>query len=138
MNPALLAVLALSVLASACGGTDSAPSNSNATTSYTGTWAGTATSPIAGTGNIRVTMAQTNVNLSGTWSATYANIQNNNSGTLSGSVTGVSITLVLLSSVPSSCPYNLTGTRSGNTITGTFATVNCSGSSSGPFSVTKQ
>lgn len=130
-----LTLVALVLLSSACGGNDTSPTSSN---SYTGTWVGTVSSPIAGTGTIRATMAESGPNLSGTWSATYPDISNNNSGTLTGSVTGVSISLVLRSSVPASCPYTLTGVRSGNTITGTFATFNCTGSSSGPFSVTKQ
>ena len=85
---------------------------------------------------VRVTVAQNGSSLTGTWSISAA-VQTN-SGSLSGSVTGSSLSITLTPSVPTSCPYQLTATVTGNTITGTYASFNCTVAVSGSLTVTRQ
>ena len=48
-----------------------------------------------------------------------------NSGTLSGTIAGSTLSLTLTPSDPRTCPFDLTATVSGNRITGTYAAFNC-------------
>lgn len=133
-----LLVLA-ALLGSACGTDTQAPSP---ITNLTGNWVGTVTSisrsQIVGVGTLRVTIAQSSGTLTGTWSASYQNPANNNSGQLVGAVMGISVNLNLQSSVPTACPFTATGTiNDPNHISGTYATTNCTVSDSGPFVMNK-
>jgi hypothetical protein len=136
----LLIVGLLLVTAAACGG--DSPSTPSAS-SLGGTWTGSVTSTsrlaIVGVGTVRATIAQNGGSLSGTWSTSYANPQNNNSGSLTGTVSGTAVSLTLSSSVPTSCPFTATAALSGSTaMSGTYATFNCTVSDSGPFAMSKQ
>jgi hypothetical protein len=44
----------------------------------------------------------------------------------------------LTPSVPTTCPFNLTATLSGTTMSGTYAAYNCTVAESGTFTATKQ
>jgi hypothetical protein len=107
------------------------------TPSVSGTWSGTITSnQVAGSGPARVTISQTDNNLSGSWSVTGPN--GPDSGSLTGSVDGSAVSMTLSPSVPTSCPYTATATVSGNSMTGTYAAFNCTLPVAGGITLTKQ
>jgi hypothetical protein len=87
---------------------------------------------------VRITFNQSGGPLTGTWSATFANGVLTNSGSLSGSMNGSDISAILTPTDPLTCPYNVTATRNGNTITGTYAAFNCTASVTGSVNVTKE
>ncbi len=128
---AIVSVLVLIGLTAGCSSSSpTAPSE----ISVAGNWSGTLSDSLAGTGRLAFTFAQSAAALSGTWSTTYSNPGYNNGGSLSGSVSGSSVTLTLTPSVPTYCPYNVTGTLSGSTLSGTYAAFNCTVAVSGTFS----
>ena len=126
-----LVLLSLCLVAAQCTDSPTSPS-----ASLTGTWTGTIQDSLVGAGTARVTLAQSGSSLSGTWSFTAG--ADTNSGSLSGSVTGSSLSAMLTPSVPTSCPFQVTATINGNTISGTYAAVNCTVPISGSLSLTRQ
>lgn len=131
MRNALLC-LALLVGLSACSSSTS-PADAN----VSGTWSGNSSNSF-GVGTFTATISQSSQTLSGTWSGVFNDSRLNNSGTLSGAKTGSSVQVTLLSSSPANCPYAFTGTLSTTTsITGTYATFNCTIPIGGSLTLTK-
>lgn len=129
------AVAVVSVLASACGHSSStAPSTPNTS----GTWTGTVNDGLMGQGTVRLTIAQTGPSIAGTWATTYANVTNNNGGSLTGTVNNATVTATLIPTLPTSCPFNATATLNGSAMSGTYAAFNCAVAVSGSISVSKQ
>jgi hypothetical protein len=60
-----------------------------------------------------------------------------NGGSLSGTVTGSSLSVTLSPSDPLTCPFQVTATVNGNRITGTYAAFNCTVALSGSISLTR-
>jgi hypothetical protein len=119
----------------ACGSNPSSPSSS----SIAGTWTGSINDSLVGPGSVRITFNQSGgPTLSGTWSASFANGALTNGGSFTGSMTGSNISAILTPNDPLECPYNLTATRTGNTMTGTYAAFNCTVAVSGSVTVTKE
>ena len=109
--------------------------------SFTGTWTGPIT--IAGTelppGTATVTITQTGSSLSGTWSTVYPTEPPlTTSGAFSGTANGMALQGTLSQSDLDLCSYTINATVSGTVMTGTFATVNCTGSESGTVMLTRQ
>ena len=129
---ALLLVIALAPLA-ACDSDDNpmAPSNP-----LTGTWTGTIDDNTGGMGTARVTLNQSGSTLTGTWATSLPG--SDNGGSLTGSVNGSALSIVLDTSDPTSCPFNLTATVNGNRMTGTYAAFNCSIVVTGSLDLTKE
>lgn len=127
-------VLLLGGLATACSDSPTSPG----ATSIVGNWAGTLSDNFAGTGTVAFTFAQSGSTLTGTWSTTYTNAGFNNGGSISGTISGSSVTAVLSPSVPTTCPFNVVGTRSGSSLSGTYAAFNCQVAVSGTFNATKK
>jgi hypothetical protein len=87
-----------------CGGSSlTAP-----TVSLTGTWAGTTMDPALGTGNIQMTISQSDSALSGTWSSTFSDAGPHWNGTLDGSVGTSNFSATLLNSPAPPCQYLVT------------------------------
>ena len=108
-------------------------------TSLSGTYVGTIQDSVVGAGTVRITLSQTGSTLSGTWQMTFANPNFTNSGSLSGTVSGQSITLTLTPSNPTTCPFNVTATMMGaNRFVGTYAAFNCGDTVAGSLDVTRQ
>ena len=125
----LALVMAFSV--SACG--------SPTEPSLSGTWRGTAQDNIGGSGTFEVTLAQTSSNISGTWLIAFpSNPALDNGGSLSGTISGSSLSATLSPSNPNGCPFNLTATVSGTVLSGTYASFNCVIAITGSFNATKQ
>ena len=108
-------------------------SNTSPSDLLTGTWNGTLFSVAEGPGTARVTFNQSGSSLSGTWLIVTASGQGG--GTLSGTVNGSAVSAVFEPSIPTACPYSVTGTVSGNRrrLTGTYATFLCTLSLTGTF-----
>src|ERR1700730_16605150 len=87
-----LVLVVLSLAATlACGSSPS--SSSPPTPSLTGTWVGTQTDSVVGTGNLQATLSQSGSTLSGTYTLSFPNPIFNSSGALSGTVNGSSVSL---------------------------------------------
>ena len=87
------------------------------------------------------TIAQSGTSLSGTWSTTFTNAGNNSatlSGTLTGSISGSSVSMSLVPSAPTSCTIPMTATVSGNSMSGTYVSANCSVPDSGSINLTEE
>ena len=126
---------ALAVLATACGSSDpAAPSAPN----VAGTWTGTVTDAVMGQGTVRLAISQTGSSLAGTWATTYANVTNNNGGSLTGTVSADNVTATLIPTTPTACPFNATATLNGRAMSGTYTAFNCAMAVSGSISVSRQ
>ena len=144
---ALVSIIVLGL--SACGGDNKSPTSPTPIPpppppppfSFTGTWTGPIT--IAGAelppGTATVTITQTGSSLSGTWSTVYPTEPPlTTSGAFSGTANGMALQGTLSPSDPDLCSYTINATVSGTVMTGTFATVNCTGSESGTVMLTRQ
>ncbi len=83
-----------------------------------------------------VDLAQSGSQLSGSWQISFSS--QSNSGSLQGVVSGNSVSARLLPSRVGACPYTLTATRSGNTLSGNYSAFNCTAALSGTLTGTKQ
>ena len=108
--------------------------------SFSGTWTGPITSNFPGIppGTATTTISQTGSSLSGTWATVYPDPTFNNSGSFSGTASGMSFSGTLSPSDPNACPYTINATVSENLMSGTYATFDCTFAVSGSISLTKQ
>lgn len=123
-----LVMVGVFCLIAGCGGNDTGPSN----LSLSGTWAGRAVSNMFGGINIQVSLTQSGSSLTGTW------VSDQNSGQLTGSVGGSSVSANLTSADPRQCPFTVTATVSGSSMSGTYAAYNCTVADGGTISLTKR
>ena len=107
--------------------------------SFSGTWTGPITSNFPGIppGTATATISQTGSSLSGTWATVYPDPTFNDSGSFSGTASGMSFSGTLSPSDPNACPYTINATVSENLMSGTYATFNCTFAVSGSISLTK-
>ena len=136
---ALRACLLASLLAVAgCGGAGS-PSAASISSNLSGTWKGTVQNG-AVIDSSTATFSQAGTTLNGTWSIFHIlSPATTDSGFLSGSVIGYTVTLTLTPTQPSACPYKVNATLAGSTfMSGTWTTTNCTANASGLMSLTKQ
>jgi hypothetical protein len=146
------------LFSAACSSSPTAPSQppfSVPSGPRTGSWIGTLGDPLNGQGQLSVTLADTPIAgesvLTGTWTATFPNAARNASGDISGSIaTAGGIRLFLTRRPPLTCgngapPPLAAGSffgdvlsLTGNTITGTYTYVDCTGSAPGTLTLTKQ
>jgi len=124
-----IACLFLLALTAGCGG--GSPSGPSAT-DFSGTWSGTATSNLAPSAPARITLTQSGNSLTGSWSAGV------NGGPLTGTVSGNYIAATVTPSDPTTCPFTMNATVSGNRMTGTYTTFNCTAGFSGTIEASKQ
>jgi hypothetical protein len=103
-----------------------------------GTWKGTVSDSQLGTGTVTATINQSNAVVTGTWAATYTNAANNNNGSLSGTVDGSNVSILLKPSAVNSCGIQLSATSDGKTMSGNYSTVQCTETVTGQISVTRQ
>jgi|CXWL01.1.fsa_nt_gi hypothetical protein len=122
-------------VASACGGsgtTPTSPSQPSSELSVGGTWSGSVTDSIGGSGTLRQVISQSGSALTGTWTGTYAS--GTSSGTTAGTVSGSNVSMTLTGTL---LQWNVTAVVNGNTMNGSF-TPRTAGASTGTFSLTKQ
>src|SRR5260370_37074163 len=136
-KPVLVLMGLLTLVVPGCG------TSVNSTASVAGTWVGTMTDSVLGTGKIYATISQSDSVLSGEWYSYYPNPINNFQGTLSGSVSGSSVAAMLTSNFPillrrepQDCDFNVTATVNGNQLSGTYASVFCNVAVTGSIHLT--
>jgi hypothetical protein len=125
-------VLVTALTLSACSGGGSSSSSVPATASPTtaptstptqtlsGNFAGSATDSIAGSGYVSFQINQSGSQASGYWGSAYPSWGFVNGGTLSGSISGTTLTAIATSQVTNGCSVNVTGTLASGTITGRY------------------
>jgi hypothetical protein len=141
--PTRLLAGAILLLSVSCGSTmPTAPTITN----IAGTWTGPLTDNSAGPGTVTLTVSQSGVSLSGTWTITYQNTALNsalsmiggNSGALSGSINGSTVAEVLTPTRAQACLYEVTATANGSSIAGTWVfNQGCLSPDGGNITVTK-
>lgn len=104
---------------------------------FAGNWAGVAQDNIAGTGVFRATLSQDRGTVTGTWFISFPLASFQNSGSVSGSANGASLSATLTPSNPTTCPFHLTANGTGTQMSGTYASFNCIGSVAGTFSASR-
>lgn len=136
----LAAVMAL--LVAACG-SSTAPSGVN----LAGTWYGSMTGLNAGQTVLQLVISQSGTTLSGTWTQTFPDINQNaletqfgaNSGTLSGVIDGTTVDMVLTPKAAQACYYPVSFVATISTMNGTWSfDATCLTQDSGTASLTKQ
>jgi hypothetical protein len=128
--------LALVSLPSCGSSTPTAP-----TVNLNGNYAGTASDSLFGSGTLQLTISQTGNNLSGTYSSNYPAAGASGGGAISGTVNnGQTVSATLQPSIPTACPYQLTGVIAGGgaNVSGTYASFNCTVGVTGTFNVNRQ
>jgi len=124
------------LVAAACGGNKtSIPENSG----LTGDWHGTTQDSLFGSGQMSFRVTQNGSNISGEWSMTFPNPQNNDAGDVSGSTSGASVQMTFAPASPNPCTTYVTGsvTSGGDQMTGTYNNGNCPSQESGTFTASK-
>lgn len=131
--------VALALVLAGCGGdSDRVGSPTRPPTfTFTGTWIGSAQDSAAGNGGIRATLSQSGNTVTGTWLIQFPAAGFQNSGSVSGTTAGSSMTVVLEPSDPRTCPYRLTASGAGNQMTGTYAAFDCTVSVAGSIIATR-
>jgi hypothetical protein len=108
-----------------------------APSSVAGTWTGSLVDALAGPATLQFTLSESGSSLTGTWSNKFPAAANPVTGTLTGTFSGSTITLILAIN-NSSCQQSVAGTVSGSTMTGTYADSNCGGGDGGTFTLQLQ
>lgn len=126
----------LSLLCAACG-TPASPSSSRP---LNGTWTGIMTAPSTslGSGAVRLNMIQDAAAVSGTWSVSFAAAGATDSGGMNGTLSGTAVSLTFRSTSSNTCPVALSGTLTGQTLTGSYSTFSCDQSAGGTFTLNRQ
>jgi hypothetical protein len=123
----------------ACGG--GANSNQVAPINLTGNWLGTTQDNLAGTGQLSFFLTQQGQSITGNWSVTYTNSPSfNDSGNVSGSVSGLTVQMTLAPASPNPCTTTATGTTNamGSHANGSYDNGSCPNHDTGTFTVDKQ
>lgn len=130
----ILAVILTLLTLVAC----SNPGGGGTTTfNYSGEWVGTVDDYAVGKGEAKVSMTQVGMDVFGNWVLTKDGVIMN-SGDATGVVNGDDVALELRPSDPTTCPYNVLVTRSGNTLSGTYTAFNCTVALGGSINLIKK
>jgi hypothetical protein len=114
-----IAVVSLLTLILGCG--NDRGGDGNFDSSLSGVYFGSIQDNVAGPGTLEIDITQSGSNYSGTFDATFDNPSFDNSGTISGTIDGNSITVFIDSADPTVCDFvGSGGRRSEDRITGTF------------------
>jgi hypothetical protein len=144
----LLVIVGFGLLSVACGSSPTSPTATSSSSTapapssiLSGRWTGTSEETVAPIqfatfGSVSLTVAQSGASLSGSYTITYADTRYNNSGSLSGTVSGTSISVTLSPSVPTYCQSRVTATHTSPSLTplyiqGTYVALNCTGAGGG-------
>ena len=129
----------LGLLFGMCGLLLSCGDDGNSEPDIAGLYSGTIQDSVAGPGTVTATIVQDGADLTGTWQSLFNNPNNNNGGNLTGTIHDTSIILVLETSNPNNCPYDVTAILvSPVEISGNYAAFNCSRAITGTLDVVRQ
>ena len=137
MNRLIPALVATTLFFAAACSTPSTPT-------VTGQWSGTIADSAAGSGTLQATIAQSGSQLTGTWTSAFANASNG--GTVSGNLSGSTVSLTLTPGNSPTCAISLTTTvlylspmlATQPVIAGPYASVNCGAAVTGSLTLTEQ
>ncbi len=152
--PHLLFAVTL-VTAGACGDSSrpTAPTPPPALGERTGTWVGTLTDRLNGTGSIRLLLEDRPVGsghsfVGGTWSASFPQAARNDAGTFGGAISGSVVSLLLTPTTPPVCgpgflsslagSFSLTLHAGSTSMAGSSSYITCNESADGRVELTKQ
>jgi len=124
----LVAALTLSACSGGGSSSSSVPATASPTTAPTstptqtlsGNFAGSTTDSVDGSGYVSLQINQSGSQASGYWGSVSPSSGFVNGGTLSGSISGETLTAVATSQVTNGCSVNVTGTLASGTITGKY------------------
>jgi len=123
---ALFAVVSLFAMPG-CSGLSALNPFSSSTGAFTGTWTGPVSSTFTA-GTLQLVLTQSSSQVTGTWTLTFSNASQNDSGTVSGTVNGSSVSANLQPGVSTACADTVSATLNGSTqMTGTIASGVCTG-----------
>jgi len=105
---------------------------------WSGTWNGTIQDSTSGPGTLTLTLTQTGSDVNGTGTLTITALQVLLTGTATGTVTDTQMNLTVAATLPFSCSLTVVGTRSGDTVTGTYQPAICPANVGGTFTLTRQ
>ena len=125
-------LVGLCLAAAQCDNAPSAPTHF-----LSGVWTGTLQSSISDRATARLLITDVGSSLTGSWSVDATSVTGANGGRLFGTVVGSSVLIGLTSNDPLTCSFDVTATITGNTLTGTYDTFNCTAGLSGSISVTR-
>ena len=131
---ALIATLGLSSVLSACSG-GSGSSTTPSTASLAGSYSGSLSDSVAGSGSVGLSIAQSGNSISGQFADTFSNPSYDNGGSISGTVSGNSFSGSVKSVFVNACGFSIKGSLSGSTLSGTYSATDCTVSATGTFSV---
>lgn len=136
-----LVLMSLVACGGGSGGVTSPSASAPAGVTLNGNYSGTASDTAYGSGSVQLTLSQSGTSITGTYASQYPAYSVVGGGSVSGTVNNSqTLSATLQPSIPTACPYQLTGTISGGgaNISGTYAAFNCSAVVTGTFNVTKQ
>lgn len=96
-----------------------------------GTYRGAISDSVLGAGTLRLSFSQSGTSVTGTWGTLFPDPISDNSGTVTGTIQGANLSLMLSPAQPYACSYGLTATLSGTAISGAYVTSICTAASSG-------
>ncbi len=127
---ALVGVAVLGFVLSGCSA--AAPS------SVAGTWSGTLVDSLSGPGTIQFTISQSESALTGTYTVKFPAAANPVTGTLAGTLSGSTVTLVLTPPNGAGCLEDVTVSVSGSNMSGMYTYANCGAIDTGTLTLTLQ
>lgn len=151
---AAVAAVAMAALVS-CGGRGADTPTSPTSGARSGTWVGTVSDPDNGTGALRLVLDEFPIDatrsfFTGTWRTSFPDGSRDGGGTVTGTITASTGTLLLAPAMPATCPSSAPFgppigsyaspllTVSATTIGGPYSHARCTGVVSGTLTLTKQ
>jgi hypothetical protein len=124
----LFAVVSLFAMHGCSGLSALNPFSSSSTGPFTGTWTGSINPTFTTAGTLQLVLTQSSSQVTGTWTLTLSNASQNDNGSVSGTISGSSLSANLQPGVPTNCSETVSATLNGSTqLTGTMASNVCSG-----------
>jgi hypothetical protein len=138
-------VTACLLVVTACHKPSPAAPEMPATLPLTGSWTGTIVDSVAGSGTVRLTIAQSTLGVTGDWMTTFQDAGHNKVGELSGTPINASIIFFLKPTPPASLcgnatydgTMNVTGTFTSTHLTGHYVILTCTGVITGTIDAIK-
>jgi hypothetical protein len=147
-----LALTACATVFASCGDTGTSPTGPSGSGPWTGVWQGTLTDTHGTTGTLRLTLDERPVDaqrsfLSGSWSTSFADSSRNGSGSVAGTATDTTGTLLFTPSAPATCSQTVLGAAGsyslpqvrlvGASLQGAYTQLSCTGTVTGTLAVRK-
>ncbi|MCC6987394.1 MAG: hypothetical protein IT181_00250 [Acidobacteria bacterium] len=148
----LAATTVCGAILASCGGQGATPTAPSSTGTRSGVWQGTLNEASGTTGTLRLTVEERQVDarrslLTGTWTASYQDRARDGAGSLTGTITDATGTLLLVPSTPGACDRVLLAAAgsysaselaiSAASMRGAYSQLLCTSTITGTLSLTK-